>query len=120
MEMIVTGFVDPQIFRGEYIEAPTIEFNDLNGKKHSVRKGDPIGNFELSGLRAVFAQRLVEELLLKRARTWKPCICKVSRSRSRYLQNHCWRRERRHNRVRQTTPHPRADRKKREGKVGRK
>ncbi len=74
MELIVTGFVDPQIFRGEYIEAPTIEFSDVNGKTHAVRKGDPIENFELSGLRAVFAQRLVEQILLKRADRGNPAF----------------------------------------------
>lgn len=67
MELVVTGYVDPQIFRGTYVETPTIEFADLNGQSHAVRKGDPIENFELSGLRAVFAKRLIEELLRKRS-----------------------------------------------------
>ncbi|MCB0712060.1 MAG: PD40 domain-containing protein [Ignavibacteriae bacterium] len=74
MELIVTGYVDPQIFSGLYYEEPVIEFSDINGKLHAVRKGDRIENFELSGMRAVFAQRLVDKMLQRRATSGNPAF----------------------------------------------
>ena len=80
MDLIVTGFVDPKIFRGIYLETPPIGFTDPNGKTHTVRQGDTIENFELSGLRAVYAKRLVEQILLKRAKLGNPAFTKLLES----------------------------------------
>ena len=67
MEMVVTGYVDPQIFSGLYLEDPIVEFADANGERHRVQKGDRIQNFELSGMRAVFAQQLIDQMLRRKA-----------------------------------------------------
>ena len=74
MELIVTGYVDPQIFSGKYMEEPVVSFADVNGKQHQVRQGDQIENFELSGMRAVYAQELIEEILNRKAATSNPAF----------------------------------------------
>ena len=77
MELVVTGYVDPQIFSGTYLEDPVIEFADVNGKGHAVRKGDRIENFELSGMRAVFAQRLIDRILRRRGTEGNPAFLEL-------------------------------------------
>ena len=72
MEIIVTGFVDPQVFTGTYLEEVDVTFADTNGREHTIRRGDQIENFELSGLRAVYARDLIETFLTERANEENP------------------------------------------------
>ena len=67
MGIIVTGFVDPQVFSGLYGEAIDVTFTDTLGRSHTVVQGDRIENFELSGLRAVYAREIVDRMLRKRS-----------------------------------------------------
>ncbi len=72
MEIVVTGFVDPQVFSGTYLEEIDVTFSDTPGREHTVHRGDIIRNFELSGLRAVYARDLIETFLTERANTENP------------------------------------------------
>jgi hypothetical protein len=62
LEIIVTGFADPQQFIGTYFEPRLCSFADSDGKLHSVRTGDRIGNLELSGLRAWYSGEYLDHL----------------------------------------------------------
>ena len=64
IEITVTGYADPQEFSGRYLETDHFTFEDLDGASHALRFGMPIGNLELSGLRAWHSARHLDELLL--------------------------------------------------------
>ena len=63
----VTGYADPQPIIGRYIEDKTVEFDDLQGKRHVVSKGDVMDNLKLSGLRAHYAAHYLDELFTRAA-----------------------------------------------------
>ena len=77
MELVVTGYVDPQVFSGTYYEDVQVSFADTNGADHTVRKGDVIENFELSGLRAVYSRDLIQKFLAERASEENPAYLKL-------------------------------------------
>lgn len=85
MELVVTGYVDPQVFSGEYLEDIDVSFTDRDGRGHTVRPGDTIENFELSGLRAVYARDLIQRFLAEKAKTENPAYLRLQEAgRVRY------------------------------------
>lgn len=63
IEIAVTGYADPQDFSGSYVETTMVDFNDADGNLITLRRGSPIGNLELSGLRAWHSARHIDALL---------------------------------------------------------
>ncbi len=77
MELVVTGYVDPQVFSGTYYENVNVSFADTNGVEHTVRRGEVIENFELSGLRAVYSRDLIQKFLAERASEENPAYLEL-------------------------------------------
>jgi hypothetical protein len=63
IEITVTGYADPQDFSGRYEEPEMLAFHDTAGVLHSLHRGMPIGNLELSGLRAWHSGQHLDALL---------------------------------------------------------
>jgi hypothetical protein len=62
IEIVITGYADPQQFVGRYIEDGTHSFMDMRGAMHTVTPGSTIENLELSGLRASYCGELLDEM----------------------------------------------------------
>jgi hypothetical protein len=62
IEIVITGYADPQQFVGRYIEDGTHTFMDMRGAMHTVTPGSTIENLELSGLRATYCGELLDEM----------------------------------------------------------
>ena len=85
MELVVTGYVDPQVFSGTYLEDIDVQFTDTAGAVHTVSRGDVIENFELSGLRAVYARDLIRKFLAEKAKSENPAYLQLQQAgRVRY------------------------------------
>jgi hypothetical protein len=63
IEIIVTGYADPQEFSGRYVEPEMIAYHDTTGKLRMLHRGQTIGNLELSGLRAWHSGQHLDDLL---------------------------------------------------------
>lgn len=62
LDIIITGYADPQPIVGRYFEDESISFIDQDRVEHTVREGDAMTNLVLSGLRAWHSSRYLDEL----------------------------------------------------------
>ena len=62
LEIRVTGYADPQPILGKYLEAETVPFVDSKGRAHVVKSGDVLDNLKLSGLRAWYSGKHMDQL----------------------------------------------------------
>lgn len=85
LEITVVGYADPRPFRGPYVEPEAIPYLDHDGRAHTVRMGDTIGNAELSGLRAWYAGNHLRNLLLRDTNCAAGRLVRDGRIRFRYI-----------------------------------
>lgn len=69
LEISVIGYADPTPVRegAKYVEDEAVSFDDASGKKVTVKKGDQMDNFVLSGLRAFNAGQELDNMLQQEA-----------------------------------------------------
>jgi hypothetical protein len=59
LEITVIGYADPRPIIGTYDER-TVSFVDVDGRTHTVTRGDSLDNLKLAGLRAVYAKEYLD------------------------------------------------------------
>ena len=63
LEIRVTGYADPQPIIGKYLEDETVRFLDAKGTPIEVANGDVLDNLKLSGLRAWYSGKYLDQVL---------------------------------------------------------
>ncbi len=63
IEISVYGFADPKPIIGKYVEKETALFEDANGTEQTVKKNDKLTNIKLSGLRAYYSAKQIEQMI---------------------------------------------------------
>jgi hypothetical protein len=62
-EIAIYGYADPRPLTGKYWDDDNVIFEDLKGTSYTIVKGDDLNNLKLSGLRAWYTGKYLDELL---------------------------------------------------------
>jgi opacity protein-like surface antigen len=66
-EIAIYGYADPRPLTGKYWDDDDVIFEDIKGTSYTIVKGDDLNNLKLSGLRAWYTGKYLDELLANAA-----------------------------------------------------
>jgi len=67
IEIVVYGYADPKPILGRYVEPEEVTFEDASGGVHTVKDNDKLTNLTLSGLRAYYSVKQIEQMIRSRS-----------------------------------------------------